>query len=144
MANAEEARMAGTGAEPLGFPLDRRRDARVGFVTPTLVGEQRRWEDARSANVSARGMLLRTSRPLARGSVLDVYFELPNGRSIRTSGVVVASRGDRASLHFSAIGARDRALLRRFVVERRGLRTLRGRTIGSRRRWGSEQTTSER
>jgi hypothetical protein len=125
-------RVERAGARQYPFPLERRRDKRVGFVTPTLIDDQRHWEDARSANVSAHGMLLRTSRPFSKGSVVDVYFELPNGRSVQTSGVVVSARPGSASLHFSAITTRNRAVLRRFVVERRALRALRGRTLRSR------------
>lgn len=125
-------RAESVGARAYPFPLERRREKRVGFVTPTLIDDQQHWEDARSANVSAHGMLLRTNRSLSKGSVVDVYFELPTGRAVQTSGVVVAARPGSASLHFPAISTRDRAVLRRFVVERRALRALRGRTLRAR------------
>jgi hypothetical protein len=109
------------------YPLNRRREERIGFVAPLFIEDRHRDMEARSANVSAHGMLVRTTRALEKGSVVDLRFELPTGYPIRTSAVVVSSRGASASLHFPTLSHADRGRLRRFVVERR-MRALPGRS----------------
>jgi hypothetical protein len=101
------------------YPLNRRREERVGFVAPLFIDDRRRDMDARSANVSAHGMLVRTTRLLEQGAVVDLRFELPSGYPIRTSAVVVGARGASASLHFPTLSHADRGRLRRFIIERR-------------------------
>jgi hypothetical protein len=109
------------GAGPKGG--DRRRgrrtpvdlEARIGGRTP---------RQARLADLSLEGCLVRTEAALARGAVLDLTLTLPDG-PLRAKGRVVEASldgdappgapGFLAGLEFLALAAADEARLRAFL-----------------------------
>jgi hypothetical protein len=114
---------------------DRRRGRRTAVDLGATVGG-RTPRQARVADLSAKGCLVRTAAALARGAVLDVTLSLPDGL-LRAKGRVVEASLDGeappeepgfvAGLEFLALAAADEARLRSFLEaeakRRRGAHT---------------------
>jgi hypothetical protein len=100
-----------------------RRGPRTPVDLPVVVGGRRR-RKARALDLSLVGCLLRTDGGLARGAVLDLTLELPDG-PLRAKGRVadVSLDGEAppgpqsflAGLEFLALAAPDEARLRAFL-----------------------------
>jgi len=103
------------------------REGRRGQRTPvdlTAVVGGRQKKSARALDLSLVGCLLRTPAPLARGSVLDLTLELPDG-PLRTKGRVAEASIDGeappgpqsflAGVEFLGLAAGDETRLRSFL-----------------------------
>jgi hypothetical protein len=103
------------------------REGRRGLRTPvdlTAVVGGRQKKSARALDLSLVGCLLRTPAALARGAVLDLTLELPDG-PLRTKGRVAEASIDGeappgpqsflAGVEFLALAASDETRLRSFL-----------------------------
>lgn len=111
------------GARPASEGSDNRRGRRTPVDLSASVGGRRR-RKARALDLSLVGCLLRTDAALARGAVLDLTLELPDG-PLCTKGRVAAASLDGeappgpqsflAGLEFLGLAATDQARLRAFL-----------------------------
>ena len=111
------------GIRPGAGGSEGRRGPRTPVDLPVVVGVRRR-RKARALDLSLVGCLLRTDGALARGAVLDLTFELPDG-PLRAKGRVAEASLDGeappgpqsflAGLEFLALAAEAEARLRAFL-----------------------------
>jgi hypothetical protein len=79
---------------------DRRAHRRARLDRPVLLETASRSGNARSLDVCAGGIAVRTDLPLAENDVISVYFELPIGYAVETQAEVVRREGDLVGLRF--------------------------------------------
>ena len=96
------------------FP-DRRRHPRALLDAPALIDATHSWSKARCQNVSETGMAVQMERPLAAGTRVEVYFELPTGVAVETDAEVVRAEGTELGLRFVDPNPALASALARFV-----------------------------
>lgn len=99
-----------------GVYPDRRRHRRAALDAPALIDARHSWAKARCQNVSETGLALQVERPLAPGTRVEVYFELPTGVAVETDAEVVRSEGTELGLRFVEPAPALAAALASFVT----------------------------
>lgn len=110
---------------------ERRSGRRVALDVPVLVDSRSRWDTCQCQDVSVGGFSMRSQAEWSRGAVVDIYFELPNGRAVETQARVVARSPGRTHLSFVSLRPASRAAVASYVKARS---TPAIRVIGSDRR----------
>jgi hypothetical protein len=96
---------------------DRRAHRRVALDAPALIDARHSYATARCQNVSEGGLAVQLERPLAEGTRVELYFELPTGVAIEIEAEVVRSEGTELGLRFVAPGAAEHAALESYVSD---------------------------
>ena len=98
--------------------VERRSGQRVALDVPVLVDSLSRWDTCQCQDVSIGGFSMRSDSEWLNGAVVDIYFELPNGRAVETQARVVARSPGRTHLSFLSLGPVLRAAVASYVKSR--------------------------
>ena len=96
---------------------DRRAHRRVRLEAPVLIDARHSYGTARCHDVSEGGIAVQLERPLAAGTRVDVYFELPSGVAIELEAEVVRVEGTDLGLRFLALSEPEREALESYVFD---------------------------
>lgn len=77
------------------YPEGRRRYLRAPYTRPVEVIEAGNAQSCPAMTLSERGVMVRMSRPLARGTTVEVRITLPDGEHVEAGGEVIYVRENR-------------------------------------------------
>ncbi len=105
------------------FEGERRAHSRVPWRGPAMLDSQAAYQAGRCRDLSAGGVSVVVDDPLAVGTRVEVYFELPTGVPVEAVAEVVRAAGRRVALRFVELDRRARTALVAFC-ELSGVRRL--------------------